>query len=447
MNVIWVSVASRAIFLFVAAVLLGWLLDWGLWPLLTVATFYLAWHLRHIYLLTLWLEQGGVVEPPDASGLWSEIFSHLHDMRRRNRLQKHRLSKIVAEFNASTHALPDAAIVIDQKHCISWMNESAENLLGLKQKSDRGQRLTNLLRHPAFNRYFEQGRGSGIYEDFCDFPSPLIEDNTVRAKIIPYGDGQRLLLVRDVSQIKRLDQMRQDFVANASHELRTPLTVLQGYLDMMLDISTEDQSQSEHDERHLVAWSDPIAEMNAQAVRMRKVIEDLLTLARLESMERESEGESVHAAALIEYAVEQGRVLSDGQHELSTSIDGNIYLRGEAVGLQSVFSNLVSNAVNYTEPGGAIHISLESKPDSVVFSVRDSGMGIRRQDIPRLTERFFRVDPSRSRATGGTGLGLSIVRHVLELHDATLHIASDLGRGSEFSCHFPKSRVAVSPDS
>jgi two-component system phosphate regulon sensor histidine kinase PhoR len=334
---------------------------------------------------------------------------------------------MLGQFQASAEALPDGAVVTEARGEILWFNTAAGALLGLRSPQDTGQRLVNLLRHPEFTAYFERGD----FEKEVEIPSPINHAVTLSFHVVPYGDNQRLLMVRDVSELHRLERIRRDFVANASHELRTPLTVLRGYIEMMLPES----------QRSLAEWRAPLAEMHSQAVRMEALVRDLLKLARLEGETASSRQDVLEAPEIIERALVEARGLSKGQHRIDAAVEPGLLLYGHESEAESIFSNLIANAVQYTSPGGAIRVRWESAGDGAVFSVTDSGIGVAPEDIPRLTERFYRVDEGRSRASGGTGLGLSIVKHALERHEGRLEIQSRLGHGSTFTCRFPPHRV------
>lgn len=389
---------------------------------------FLGLYLRHLARLSAWLQRPKGLNLPEAGGVWGEVFDRLIDLQRRNRRKKKRLAGMLAEYQASTAALPDGAVVLGAYGEIAWFNQAAQVLLGLRGAADVGLRIPNLIRNPVFTDYFVRGD----YSDPVEVLSPLNPRNTLSLRIIPYGNNQRLLIVRDISEFKRLETARRDFVANASHELRTPLTVLRGYLDMM---EPELQRQEA-----LALWRGPIAEMKAQAARMESLVRDMLRLARLEA-DTPARSEVLDVPAMLRRVVEDARALSHNEHRIEAEIDPDLRLLGDENDLQSVFTNLVSNAVRYTRKGGEIRIVWRAETEGAQFSVKDTGIGIAEKDIPRLTERFYRVDVGRSRASGGTGLGLSIVKHALDRHEASLEIRSELGKGSIFICHFPASRL------
>ncbi len=393
----------------------------------------LAWiavlQLRYLRRLRLWVAEPKQFDLPEAQGLWGTLFESLLDQQRRHRKRKKQLASIVAQFQASTAALPDAAVVLGPQSEIVWFNKAAQALLGLRAPQDVGLRVSNLLRHPSFTRYVD----AGAYEGEVEVPSPISRNATMSVRIIPYGEDQRLLIARDVSERKRLEVARREFVANASHELRTPLTVLRGYLDMMAPEAAAKGA--------LGPWRAQIEEMRSQAARMENLIGDLLRLARLESDAVHNRNEDVNVAGLLHQQLEDAMALSRGRHRFDSEIEADAYLYGREIDAQSIFSNLIANAVQYTPDGGSILVRWWSDRDGGHFSVRDSGIGIAQEDIPRLTERFYRVDSGRSRASGGTGLGLAIVKHALEHHEGRLEVQSEPGQGSTFTCHFPAHRV------
>ena len=312
-----------------------------------------------------------------------------------------------------------------------WFNQAAQGLLGLRTPNDVGLRVANLIRHPAFTEYFTAAR----FEREIEVPSPVSRGRTLSLRIIPYGVGQKLLIARDVSELKRLETARRDFVANASHELRTPLTVLRGYLDMM-----EPDWNAVGGKNALSEWRGPLNEMRNQSLRMESLVNDMLRLARLEN-EAVTKQELLNLPALLGRVLDEARALSKGAHRFQSSFEDGLLLLGTEVEAQSIFSNLIFNAVRYTPTGGVIRVEWKREGEGAVFVCADTGIGIAEADIPRLTERFYRVDVGRSRASGGTGLGLSIVKHALERHEAQLSITSELGVGSTFTCRFPATRV------
>ncbi|MBB86849.1 MAG: phosphate regulon sensor histidine kinase PhoR [Abyssibacter sp.] len=423
----WQSELRRIVLWAALGMAVGVLLESMAWGLVAAIAPYAFWHTVQAYRLTKWLSGGRLSEIPEATGLWGAIFEGIYSLKRRNRKRKRRLAAIVSEFQASTAALPDAAVVINRDDEIVWFNHSAGRLLGFGTQRDVGQRIGFLLRSPDFNRYIE----SGEYDGGVEIAAPNNEHVTLNVRLVPYGNQQRLLIARDVSHLHRLEQTRRDFVANASHELRTPLTVLSGYIDMMEQETGEE----------LAAWRMPVTEMRNQALRMQRIITDLLKLARLESATLDVGLEPIDVAEVIRELEDEARELSQGKHELLFEIEPDIQLTGRRSELYSCLSNLVFNALQYTPSGGRIEVRWWRDERGAHFSVRDTGIGVSTRDLPRLTERFYRVDVARSRETGGTGLGLAIVKHALERHQGELEIESEEGKGSCFTCHFPAERL------
>lgn len=386
-------------------------------------------NLRHLAILREWLQAPKQRMLPLPGGIWGEVYDGLLDLQKRNRRRKKKLAAILAEFQASTEALPDGAVVLGQSGEIVWFNPAAQALLGLRLPQDLGLRIANLVRSPAFTSYFT----SGDYGDEVEVNSPFNVETRLSFRVIPYGNGQRLLIVRDVSDLRRLEIARRDFVANASHEMRTPLTVLRGYLDMM-----QPESRG-HGVLH--AWHDPLSEMRNQAARMEALIGDLLKLAHLESDVIYARQDQLDVPRMLLRLREEADHLSKSQHRFEFEIEPDLRLFGREGEVQSIFTNLVANAVQYTPASGIIRVRWWSDDHGAYFSVADTGIGISEKDLQRVTERFYRVDVGRSRASGGTGLGLSIVKQALERHQGRLDIESEVGVGSTFTAFFPPHRV------
>ncbi|MGH8446755.1 MAG: phosphate regulon sensor histidine kinase PhoR, partial [Solimonas sp.] len=373
----------------------------ALGALLAVLMFVLL-QLRQLIRLRAWLHGPKRYFLPEASGIWGEAFDLLIDLQRKNRKRKKKLALMLAEFQASTAALPDGAVVLADRGEISWFNAAARQLLGLRAPQDLGIRIPNLIRHPSFTEFFE----AGDFEQETEAPSPINRNRMLSLRIIPYGNDQKLLIVRDVSERRQLEAARRDFVSNASHELRTPLTVLRGYLDLM--------EMDAHAAGPLATWRSPVQEMRNQALRMEALVNDMLKLARLEGDRAHMRDDLLQAPMLVVRAVEEARAVSKGQHRFEQQVEPDVLLVGGEPEFYSIIINLLTNAVRYTPAGGAIRVSWSRSSEGARFSVADTGIGIAPEDIPRLTERFYRVDVGRSRASGGTGLGLSIVKHALE---------------------------------
>ena len=385
----------------------------------------LAWQLMNLFWLDAWLRDRANRSPPDVRGVWGDVVSQVVRLHRRKRYHKQRLLELFRELRRSTAALPDGVIILNSQWEIVWFNRTAGRLLGLHRRVDDGMALTNLIREPSLARYLQQG-------DFAE-PHVIARGEPpvhLSFQAVPYGRAQRLLLVRDVSRQIALESMRKDFVANASHELRSPLTVITGYVETLLQ---DDQLEP--------ALRVPLAEIQRQAQRMNGIVGDLLDLSRLDAAEGEVGGEPIDVLALC--AVLRKDVLARASHpDVQVEIEAAARLVGAGPEILSAFSNLVDNAAKYTPPAGRVRLRWSLDADgSARFAVEDTGPGIAPEHLPRLTERFYRVDEGRSRAVGGSGLGLAIVKHVLQQHGARLEIESMPGVGSRFSCVFPSRRV------
>jgi two-component system phosphate regulon sensor histidine kinase PhoR len=393
---------------------------------------YTLYHLRNVHRLSKWLlDSKTSSEPPEGKGIWFEIFNRIYALQKRNKSQKVKLASALTRFQDAASAMPDSMLILTQDGKIEWFNQATKRLLGLKSPQDIDQPIINLIRYPAFKEFVESEHHG---DEGIEVLSPANESIIIQVRIVPYGKGKALMVARDVTRVSQLEQVRRNFVANISHELRTPLTVLTGYMETLLANGNASQN----------AWHDPMQQMYSQTNRMQGIVKDLLLLTRLENYSGSTNDVIVDVPELIEMLLEEARMLGiDKKQALTADYDTTLKLSGKREDIQSAFSNLVSNAVRYTPRGGKIHLKWYADESGAHFTVVDSGVGISQMDIPHLTERFFRVDEARSRETGGTGLGLAIVKHVLNRHDGTLTIESELGKGSQFSCNFPKSRISI----
>ena len=387
----------------------------------------LALQVRNLLRFDHWLKHRTVESPPDMNGLWGQVVATTSRIYRRKVFHKRRVLTLLREFRRMTAAMPDGAILLGPNREILWLNRTASNWLDLRRKIDHGIRVDNLVRHPALVEYLDKGGSTAPPRIHL----PKQGDRWLEFHLVRSSDSaQQLLLVRDVTSEARLESMRKDFVANASHELRSPLTVISGYLDALADDTSLDE-----------AWREPVQEMRRQSDRMRGIVQDLLELSKLEAESGEAEQTPVDVGGML--ALIRKDVLARPEHPetVELQLDSNASLLGSENGLHSVFSNLVSNAVKYTPAEGSIHIRWWVDGSGGHVSVRDTGIGIPAEHLPRLTERFYRVDAGRSRRLGGSGLGLAIVKHALQRHDGRLEIQSVEGKGSTFTCHFPAARV------
>jgi len=398
--------------------------------LLLGASAYLIWHLINLTRLHGWLKEGKKFQPPLSKGVWGEVFNGLYRLQMRNRKRKRKLTRMLNQFQEATSALPDATAVLTTDGEIEWFNDAAHKLLGLRRPDDIGHRIVNLVRHPAFLEFMR----SGDYSKTLELPAPADNGITLAVLIIPYGQEKRLLVARDVTLVQRLEQVRRDFVANVSHELRTPLTVLSGFLETLNEAAPSECPPH---------WARSLQLMTQQAARMQNIVQDLLMLTRLEAGHEAAAQQPIDVPELLRAITDDARSLSaERAHQIRLEADETLWLRGSLEELRSAFSNLVFNAVQYTPAHGVIVIRWFGDERGAHLTVSDTGEGIAPHHLPRLTERFYRVDTSRSRQSGGTGLGLAIVKHVLNRHGAQLRIDSELGRGSTFSCDFPAAAVA-----
>jgi two-component system phosphate regulon sensor histidine kinase PhoR len=424
----WWFAAGRLLGTVVIGCGVGWLLGnvWG--GLACALALHLAWVLANLFRLEWWLRHRSYADPPDVGGVWGEIIAQIVRLHRRKRFHKQRFVQLMRQLQRSTAALPNGVVILNAQREIVWFNRMAARLLNLRRTADLGMRIEHLMREPEFVRYL----GGGDYSNPVVIRTTTGEECYLSMQVAPYGDGQLLLLVSDVSRQMRLEAVRRDFVANASHELRSPLTVISGYLETLAQDAALDAD-----------LQGPIAEMRRQAERMTAIIRDLLELSRLEETDELVGGEPIDIAALM--ALLRKDVLARALHprEVRVRVDSPAQLNGDEPEIHAAFSNLVDNAAKYTPAEGSLEMRWWVDEDGAHFAVTDTGMGIPPEHIPRLTERFYRVDAGRSRSTGGSGLGLAIVKHVLQRHGATLEVQSTLGTGSAFTCHFPAERVQM----
>jgi two-component system phosphate regulon sensor histidine kinase PhoR len=382
--------------------------------------------LRNLSLIDVWLDSPAFESVPEGSGIWEEVFSRLRRMVRQRNQNQRQLEATLHDLQQAIAALPDAIVILDPDGHIEWFNPMAQLYFGLDGRRDMGQQISYLIRQPQFVEY--------LAEQQNDHPCVLrlSGERMLSVQLIPYADQKRLLLARDITRIENLERIRRDFVANVSHELRTPLTVVNGFLETLSDMG-------EHPDAEMMKRS--LALMTGQTDRMKRLVEDLLTLSKLENAENTLSEEEVDMSQLLKQIHQDAMSLSGKRHHIDLNVETTANLRGNTEELRSGFGNLVSNAIRYTPEGGKVSLAWKMEGDEAVFSVEDSGIGIEAEHIPRLTERFYRVDKSRSRGTGGTGLGLAIVKHVLNRHQARLDISSQIGKGSLFKAVFPHSRV------
>lgn len=432
MNIIWLQLALR-----LAAAAGACALFWpvagateALGAFAAILLLMLLHHVRHLVRLSKWLADPRPEALPDSSGLWEDVFTAFYRLLRRQRRSESRLTATLQEFRQAGMAMPDGLVIVDGANRVEWCNPKAQLHFGLDPQRDVGQLVTHLVRQPQFAESLD----AGGYTEPLTLRSARSGDLILSVLIIPYEANRKLIISRDVTDRERVETMRRDFVANVSHELRTPLTVIGGFLETMAEMGTPNAE--------LIRRSLPL--MSDQAKRMQILVEDLLTLSRLESAGNPAREEPVNVPDIARALYHDALALSAGRHKLALTLDSAAWVNGAEDELRSAFGNLVSNAIRYTPAGGEVRLLWQDTGDGgAVFAVRDTGIGIASEHLPRLTERFYRVDRGRSRETGGTGLGLAIAKHVVNRHAARLEVTSEPGRGSCFSVVFPASRVSA----
>lgn len=430
MSDIWQRSSNILLLVFVTAIIWSIL---GAIKALVFSSLVLLWmvfhHIRHLVILERWLQLSDHTPAsiPAGSGAWDDVFAHLARYVRQHSQSQELLSLALKRMQSVTSAMPDGIVILDESDRIEWCNPIAEQHLGIDLSMDTGQQITYLVRQIPFVEYLAARQ----------FSNPLILKQTrmqnliIALQLVPYGFNQKLLISRDITRFEKIETMRRDFIANVSHELRTPLTVIGGFLETL---SSNENLNPEFNQRALVL-------MTEQTTRMQHLIEDLLILSRLENEQNKIKEKGVDVVRLLHGILQDAESISAGCHQITLNITSQDELLGSEEELRSAFSNLISNAIRYTPDNGEINISWEKRNGQGLFYVQDSGIGIEPEHIPRLTERFYRVDSSRSRETGGTGLGLAIVKHVLNRHDAHLEITSQVGKGSRFAILFPPKRL------
>ncbi|WP_082989961.1 phosphate regulon sensor histidine kinase PhoR [Woeseia oceani] len=417
---------TSIVLLLVAGMAIGWLYDAPLVGLLVASLLALAHQIRQLLTFERALMSDRLDDAQLGDGIWSQLLSRVSYFRQRSRKYKRRHRLLLKEVRNSTNAMPDGGIVLNRDFEIVLSNQAAETMIGVRMPQDRGQRIDNILRDPVFVAYLKSANRAPAIE----LASPLSDEVWLSCRLVPFGAEQHLLLIRDVTETIRVNRMRRDFVANASHELRSPLTVISGYLDTL-----SDDPDMPND------WQRPLAQMRTQAERMNRVVAELLELSRLENPRSMRDEQDIDVGAVLAFA-RRGYAGEPGVPEIVIEAPLTARLHGVSAEIETVVSNLLANAIRHTPAEGRITLSWMSAADGgACLSVTDTGEGVPEEYIPRLTERFFRVDSGRSRDAGGVGLGLAIVKHALMRHDAQLDIKSTPGEGSRFSCNFPAARV------
>ncbi|WP_158970810.1 phosphate regulon sensor histidine kinase PhoR [Paraglaciecola sp. L3A3] len=390
----------------------------------------LAWQYWRLHRLNYWLWHSKKITPPNTRGVWANIYEGIYAVKLNNRNKRKALGEIIRRFREGAEALPDAALVVDEKGNITWCNRLARIELGIRWPEDTGQNINDCIRSAHFKKFFKAQH----FDHPIEITSPINPSKVLEIRIVPYAEQDLMLLIRDVTRVIQIENMRKDFVANVSHELKTPLTVINGYLEMI----PEDGSMP------APMMHKAITEMRSQSIRMQSLIEELLVLSRIEASTERAFEKLVNVPQVLWQIQAEAEALNrDKQHRIFFDISPILYVYGIETELRSAFSNLIFNAIHYTQPRGVIQVTWGFEGQQAKFSVKDNGDGIAAEHIERLTERFYRVDKARSRTTGGSGLGLSIVKHVLSHHNSKLVIDSVVGRGTEFSCRFSPELISL----
>ncbi|TLS84568.1 phosphate regulon sensor histidine kinase PhoR [Photobacterium damselae subsp. damselae] len=425
----WKKLVWELVLFYLPWIVLGMIFGYLPWFLLIATWIQLIWHFHNQLKMSNWLWNERSLTPPTSTGSWEPLFNGIYRLQQRNRRRRRELATLIRRFRNGAESLPDAVVVFRSEGNIVWCNKLAQNLLGFRWPDDAGQPINNLLRSPDFGRYLAHQQ----FEHPIEITSPMNYDRTLELRIVRYTEGEYLMVVRDVSQLKQLEGMRRNFFANVSHELRTPMTVLQGYLEM----------SSDPDMLVGPMWTRAHGVMTEQLSRMNALVEQLLTLSKIEAAPTIDLEEVVDVPKMLDLLEKEAQSLSgDKNQQIHFEIDRFLKVHGDEDQLRSAISNLVYNAVKHTPENAAITVRWYNTKTGAKLEVTDSGEGIAPQHIHRLTERFYRVDKARSRETGGSGLGLAIVKHALSHHDTHLDIASEVGVGSTFSFVLPNRLVA-----
>lgn len=420
----WKRLAGELFLFCLPALIIGIFFGHYGWLLFASLLAALGWNYYNQLKLSHWLWLDRSITPPNGRWSWEPLFYGLNQMQMRNRRRRRELGQLIKRFRSGAESLPDAVVLATEEGNIFWCNGLAQELLGFRWPEDNGQHLFNLLRYPEFRSWIQNREFNRALN------LQLNNEHYVEFRVMPYSEGQLLMVARDVTQMRQLEGARRNFFANVSHELRTPLTVLQGYLEMMEDAKLEEPFRSK-----------ALDTMQEQTRRMDGLVKQLLTLSRIEAATNIDLNEKVDMPLMMSMLEREVQTLSSGRHEIVFRINDKLQVFGNEDQLRSAVSNLVYNSVNHTPTGTRIEVSWQQTPLGAQFQVSDNGPGIEPQHLPRLTERFYRVDKARSRQTGGSGLGLAIVKHALSHHNSKLDIMSEVGVGTRFMFTLPQRLV------
>ncbi len=424
----------RAVLLLLLALVCGLATGGLAWWLVGALAVFVIPHLYNLARLNQWLTAGRKEELPDAEGLWGDVFTRLHHRERRVNERRRRLSRLLEQFQKATQAHPDGVVILGAAGEIEAFNNAGRDLLGLRRPEDHGRPVTNFLRMPEVGAFLE----SSDPEETLLIDSPVRQNRSLLLQIVPYArDGQRLLITRDVTRLERLERIRQDFVANVSHELRSPLTVIKGYAEN-LDELERAGNFADADDSSRAMLSRSIDQIQKESERMRLLVEDLLELSRLEATDDDADNQVVNVDSMIKLIVDEALALGEGRHRIELDVDNTLGVEGNEREIYTAFSNVVFNAIRYMSEPGVVRISWQLHNERPRLVVSDEGPGIPADAIPRLTERFYRVDDGRARDDGGTGLGLAIAKHVMLRHEGKIEIESTIDVGTTVKLTFAR---------
>jgi len=427
----WVWAVGRLAMFFVAAIAVGLILYHLTLTLIVALSIYILVDQIRLFHLQWWLQHRSREEAPDYTGVWGDVLALIMRIYRRKQFHKRRVVQLVREFREMTGVIPVGIVLLGASREIEWFNRAAAQLLNLRKRQDYGQRIGTMIRHPEFATYL---KNNDFNHTVTIDANGIDQERFLKLQMAVYGPDRQLLIVLDDTQAQRLEAMRKDFVANASHELRSPLTVIAGYVDALSDETDRDSE-----------WQGPIEEMGRQVERMKAVVEGLIELSRLETTGNEAPLEEVNVCAMLALMRKEASLAASPKPTVHLALDSDAKLLGQEAEIHSILGNLIGNARKYTPPHGEVWVRYWVDERGAHCSVKDSGPGIAAHHLPRLTERFYRIDPSRDRKTGGSGLGLAIVKHAITRHRGSLEIHSTEGSGSEFIVHFPSYRVQSAP--
>ncbi len=406
----------------VLVLLAGWFTDQLALCLLVFLLAYFTWHLRSAWLYVGWVRKNMKTIPAELRGIWKDLALILRKQRKKQKKSIKRMRQAVKRTSQLTHAIDQGIIVLQHDRKLSWWNSAASQQLGL-QDSDRGHLLTSLIREPEFARYLEQKKIKGRLE----LPSRINPEKWLMFTASHFGDDDIVLVISDITLLKNTERLRKEFVGNVSHELRTPITVLRGYLETMSDSMIGDNPMMQK----------ACKQMSEQVMRMQTLADDLIVLSRLESQPGKIKKKKIELLPLMESIIDEAKIVSNNKHEFSLQCPPDLIMNAQESDIHSAIGNLVINAVHHNPQGASIEIVACEENDKLIIKVKDDGVGISAEALPRLTERFYRTDSSRSSKIGGSGLGLAIVKHVVNRYEGSLEIHSKPKQGAEFVCIFP----------